>query len=128
MFDELTQSDVNAAAKMELRDDADAPIMKPDGAPMTITLLGKDSDAYVKQDNANTNRRLAQGTRLKITAEALRADSIALLARCTVGWDFATPCTYEAAIQLYNKFPAIKEQADAFITDRGNFTRPSPTT
>ena len=128
MFDELTQSDVNAAAKMELRDDADAPIMKPDGASMTITLLGKDSDAYVKQDNANTNRRLAQGTRLKITAEALRADSIALLARCTVGWDFATPCTYEAAIQLYNMFPAIKEQADAFITDRGNFTQPSPTT
>lgn len=130
MFDELTQFDTssaNAGTKMELRDAADAPVLKADGSPMTITLLGKDSDAFIKQENAATNRRLAQGPRAKVTAEALKADAVAILARCTVAWDFSEPCTYESAVALYNKFPAIREQVDAFIADRANFTKPSPT-
>ena len=94
MFDNLNQFDTsaaNAGAKMELRDAADAPVLKADGHPMTISLLGKDSDAFIKQDNAATNRRLAQGSRIKLTAEALKADAISLLARCTTVWLRAAP-------------------------------------
>lgn len=130
MFDNLNQFDTSAAntgAKMELRDKDDAPVMKADGTPMTITLLGKDSDAYVKQDNANTDRRLAQGVRLKLTSASLIADANALRARCTVAWDFSEPCTYENAIALYTRFPAIRDQVEAFISERANFTLASPT-
>ncbi|MBP8062386.1 MAG: hypothetical protein KAY29_00810 [Brevundimonas sp.] len=130
MFDNLTQFDTsaaNAGAKMELRDASDAPVLKADGSPMTITLLGKDSDAYIKQENAATNRRLAQGTRIKLTAESLKADSVALLARATTAWDFEEPCTYENAVALYTRFPAIKDQVEAFVSERANFTPASPT-
>ncbi len=118
-----TKSAANEGAKMEVRDAAGVPLTKPDGTPITITLLGRDSDTFVKQENANTNRRLAQGPRLKLTAEALKAEAIGLLARCTVAWDFDEPCTYETATELYTRFPAIKEQADEFIADRANFTK-----
>lgn len=118
-----TKSAANEGAKMEVRDAAGVLLTKADGSPITITLLGRDSDTFVKQENANTNRRLAQGSRLKLTAEALKSEAISLLARCTVAWDFDEDCTYENARELYTRFPAIKEQADEFISDRANFTK-----
>lgn len=130
-FDQLAQFDTsgaNAGAKMEIRDPNGVPMFKADGSPLTITLLGRDSDAFIKAENQQTNRRLSQGTRVKLTAEALRADSIAVLARCTTAWDLDEPCSYETAVALYTKFPAIREQADEFLTDRSNFTKASPAT
>lgn len=124
-------SAADGSAKMEVRDAAGVPVLKEDGSPITITLLGKDSDAWIKAENAATNRRLAQGTRIKLTAEGLKADAIAGLARVTVAWDGVgigeaeTPCTYENAVRLYTQAPAIREQVDEFISDRGNFTKAS---
>ena len=126
-----TVSAANEGAKLELRDAQGSPSLKDDGAPVTITLLGKDSDVFVKQQNAVTNRRLAAGTRLKLTSEAIQADGTALLAKCTIGWDGivvdgeSLACTYENALKLYNRFPIIREQVDEFIGERGNFSKAS---
>lgn len=126
-----TTTVANAGSVMEVRDANGAPLIQEDGRPVTITLLGKDSDVFVKHEAAATNRRLAQGTRVKLTAEALKADTIGGLAKCTVAWDGigidedATECTYENALRLYNTFPDIRDQVSAFVDDRANFSKAS---
>lgn len=122
-----TVSSANSGAKLELTDANGAAVLKADGTPLTITLLGKDSDVWVKAENAARNRRLAQGPRMKLTAEALESEAISALAKVTVAWDFDEPCTYEAAVRLYTRFPLIREQVDLFVGDRANFTKASPT-
>lgn len=122
-----TVSSANTGAKLELTDANGAAVLKADGTPLTITLLGKDSDVWVKAENAARNRRLAQGPRMKLTAEALESEAIAALAKVTVAWDFDEPCTYEAAVRLYTRYPLIREQVDMFVGDRANFTKASPT-
>lgn len=124
----------NQGAVLELRDANGAPIQKTDGSPVTITLLGADSDVAVRHSNGVMNRRLAQGPRAKLTAEALEADAVALLVKCTAGWDGVgidedeTAFTPEAAARLYHRFPAVREQVDVFIADRSNFLPPSAKT
>lgn len=128
-----TKAAANEGAKLELRDVNGVPVLKGDGNPVTITLLGKDSDTFIKAENAATNRRLAQGARLKLTAESLKAEAISTLARCTVGWDGVgieedeTPFSYENAVRLYTAFPFVFEQVDQFIAERANFLPSSPT-
>lgn len=83
-----------------------------------------------------------------VSAEELEADAIDLLAACTVGWreelapeGSAVPegsrhekktltvrgeeltCTRANAARLYADFPWIREQVDAAVGDRANFTQ-----
>lgn len=124
-----TKDTANQGAVLELRGPDESALRKEDGSPITITLLGKDSDVFIKATNANTNRILKQGGRAKITAEGSRADGIAVLARCTVDWDGIKvegeelACTYENAVKLYDRFGFIREQVDEFIGDRANFLK-----
>jgi hypothetical protein len=129
-------SDYNPEAGMplELRGPDDAQLFNDDGTPMTLTLLGADSDVAVRARNANQNRRLQQGPRMKLTAEGLEADGASYLAKLTVGWNITLggqkpPFSYEAAVKLYAnpKLAFVREQADAFIADRANFLKASPT-
>ena len=121
-----TSLSADGSAVMELRDKSGATLMDSDGKPITITLLGKDSDAFKKRQNEIDNRRYAAGARLKLTAEALKADSVSLLAKCTVGWSGITEeCTYDNAVKLYSKVGEIREQVDVFIGDRANFSKAS---
>lgn len=123
----------DAGALLELRGPDDAQLFNDDGSPMTLTLLGADSDVAVKARNANQNRRLQQGTRMKLTAEGLDADGASYLAKLTTGWNITLggekpPFSYEAAVKLYAnpKLAFVREQADAFIADRANFLKASP--
>jgi len=120
---------------LELRGPDDAPLFNDDGTPMTLTLLGSDSDVAVKIRNANQNRRLAQGARMKLTAESLEADAAGYLAKLTIGWNITMggekpPFSHDAAAALYRnpKLAFIREQADAAIADRANFMKASPAT
>lgn len=122
-----TVSSANDGAKLELTDANGAAVLKEDGTPLTITLLGKDSDVWIKAENAARNRRLAQGPRMKLTAEALESEAIQALAKVTVAWDLDAPCTYEEAVKVYTRYPLIREQVDLFVADRANFTKASPT-
>lgn len=122
----------DAGHTLELRGPDDAQLFNDDGTPMTLSLLGADSDVAVKARNANQNRRLQQGTRMKLTAEGLEADGASYLAKLTTGWNItlggAKPdFSYEAAVKLYAnpKLAFVREQADAFIADRANFLKAS---
>ena len=125
----------DAGFVLELRGPDDKALFNDDGTPMTLTLLGADSDVAVKARNANQNRRFAQGARLKLTAEGLDSDSASYLAKLTTGWNITMggtkpPFSAAAAAALFAdpKLSFIREQADTAIADRSNFLKASPTT
>ena len=61
------------------------------------------------------------------TSEEFEAETIDILAKCTLSWEKVVlegkelPCTYENAKTVYTNFIWLREQVDAFINDRANF-------
>ncbi len=115
-------------AVLELVKPDGTPFLQADGkTPCTITLLGKDSDEYVKQDNKAGNLRLSQGARLKLTQEGLDATAIKNLAAVTVAWSGIVmdgadlECTPANAADFYRRVPMVREQVEKFVEDRANF-------
>ena len=105
---------------------------------ITIRVLGKDSDEFQKVSRAQQKKRMAKmakgGFRPGNTApppEEIERDGIELLAACTKAWSGvvidgkAIECTKQNAIELYERFPWIKEQVDIAIGDRANFIKAS---
>ena len=125
-FDTVALSDGGAVMEVEAPNGV-VPRGDDGAALMTITLLGSDSTAYRKAQNAQLNKRLAKRN-VKLTAEELEAETIDTLAACTVGWTGfvgedgqPVPCSAKNAAMLYRKYPFIREQADRFINERQNF-------
>ena len=122
----------NQGAPLELRGPDGSPLLQDDGKPITITLLGADSDALTVIATRQTNRYLKNQGQMRVTAELARANELEYLARATVAWDGikiageAPDCTEAEARALYTRFPWITAQARAFIDDRANFMKASP--
>ena len=119
---------------LELRGPDNGPLINDDGTPMTITLLGQDSDVVTKARNSVTNRLLKPRNRGVLTAEGSQADGAMILAKATIAWNITLggtkpALTYEAALQLYSnpKLAFIREQADEHIGERANFLKASST-
>ena len=130
---DLGKYDFGAAADrgavMRLRDAVSSePLADKDGNPVTIHLAGQDSEAYRKAERAASNRRLSMRSGKRITAEELEAEVIDTLARCTLGWAGIVsggepiPFTGGAAAKLYAQHRWIREQVEAFVASRENFT------
>jgi hypothetical protein len=107
-----------------------------DGRAVTLTLAGMDSARARKAERQATNRRLKQsgrGRSLGVTGDDLDNDALDLLAACTMAWSGfeldgqQIECSAENARRLYRQFPWLREQAQQFMDDRGNFLRASPT-
>lgn len=99
-----------------------------------IHVLGKDSDEFQKVSRAQTKKRLAKlnkgGFRAgSIPTEEIEQDGLELLAACTVSWSGVViggkevTCSRESAVELYERFPWIREQVDTAIGDRANFIK-----
>lgn len=130
-------------ASVPLTHDGEA-VMDPAGKPMLITVQGRDSAAFRRASLERMRDRKGDD----ITAERLdeiEADAAAILAACTTGWSWMfDPASFDAATRddgtldeskvkalpfsrdnaemIYARFPAFREQVDAFLVDRGNFT------
>lgn len=123
----------NAGAVLELRGPTGEPLIQDDGVtPVSITLLGEDSDVVTKANNIATNQFLRAGPNGQgITAEISKANEIAKFAKATVEWSGIVvdkkplECTPENAKALYRRFPWIRDQVRAFIADRANFLKAS---
>jgi len=119
------------------------PLLDEKGKPVTITLMGRDSDAFIKAENAARNRAMEQLSKgVKFSAAAAERQTCETLARCTVDWsgipkgwldgsDDETPVklSEENAVALYSN-PGVKwlrDQVDEFIGARANFLKRSPT-
>jgi hypothetical protein len=113
-----------------------APLLNSLGQTHTLHLLGPDSDVYARAMHDLTQRRINEAAAAADRGEkptpadpiSARADASDVLARCTRNWagflDGAgepIPFTLDAARELYNRFPLIREQADAFVSRRANF-------
>lgn len=128
-----TSDIANAGAVLELRDPAGNPVLQDDGSPVTITLLGEDSDVVTQASNRNANQFL-RGTSAggqAVTAEMSKTNEINKFASATVGWNGivvdgeAVKFSTDAAKALYRRFPWIRDQVRIFIADRANFMKAS---
>lgn len=128
-------------ARLELIGIDDQPLYNADGTPMTIDLLGAESDAAIAAQNRQQNRRLQQGARLKMTSEGMIADGANFLASLVTDWNLTpnrlvpgidpglgegkVPFSTAAAATIFKhpKLAVIKDQPDRFTADRTNFLR-----
>lgn len=117
------------------------PLIGPDGVPVTLTMMGADSPVARKLD-----RRLRVDNQSKLIArvrsgesdgahtieeeESIERHQIEKCARMTKAWtgivvsetDFApSPCTFEAAVALFEDDEDIRQQALDFVEDRPSF-------
>lgn len=102
---------------------------------ITIRVLGKDSDEFQKKSREQSKKRMAKMSKggfrstAAVPVEEIERDGLELLAACTKSWDGivvdgkAVDCTQPNAIDIYERFPWIKEQVDTAIGDRANFIK-----
>lgn len=130
-----TRDGANTGAIMDVENPVTGEKLKTaDGAPVTITLLGLDSDRLKKRQNELTNDVLKKGFRPKrVTAEKGEDDRLTTLALATVGWENIDlggeklDFSQDNARKLYRRLPWLAEQVDAFVGDRANFLKASST-
>ncbi len=127
-FDTVTLA--NQGVPMTLHDLTGEPCLDDDGNPITITLMGEDSDKYnklaAKTADERTNRGLVGG-RIKLKTNDLIEEERKLVARCTVSWsgiyEDGQPleCTAEIADRVYREYPEIYRQCRQFMGRRANY-------
>ena len=118
---------LDSAAKAE--DGAELEVLHPisgEKLGIAIRLAGTDSAVHRKATTAIASRRTKGGFRRNINLDDLQAESIEILARCTLSWSGVVldgkdvPPSKEAAAALYTRFPWLREQVETFISDRAN--------
>jgi len=121
LADEGVDMEVLGVDGTVLRDEA--------GNAITIKLLGADSEKVRKRQRMEIDKRLKRGNRAKSSAAEIEENGIDLLVFCTVGWSGVKfqgeelSCTPDNVRKLYTALPALRDQVDAFVGDRGNFTK-----
>ena len=119
---------LDSAAKAE--DGAELEVLHPisgEKLGIAIRLAGTDSAVHRKATTAIASRRTKGGFRRNINLDDLQAESIEILARCTLSWSGVVldgkdvPPRKEAAAALYTRFPWLREQVETFISDRANY-------
>lgn len=117
---------------------SDEPLLARNNKPVTLTLLGPDSDVYREQTRAQVRKRLLRTTNKpgggfsELDLLEADGDALDLMVACTVGWKNVLdtdgkPVEFsrDAVRALYTGYPVVREQADAFIVDRTRFIKAS---
>ena len=100
------------------------------GRPVTITLLGEDSDVYKQVSHRSSDERLKKRVkkgRIEIRTAEIERDALEVLVACTKDWDGIVldgqglEFTPDNARKLYTRIPFVRDQAAEFINDRANF-------
>ena len=105
-------------------------VLRSDGEPTTITLMGRGSQTYEDVQRRIQDRRVerqAQGIRL--TPDDLKAEDTDILIACTKDWNIEEmdgapfPCTPQHIAKFWSdrRFPWLREVAINFITQHANF-------
>lgn len=98
-----------------------------EGAPVTITLAGTDSERHRKFRNSLITKRLAKRVPGKMTAEEAESEQMDGLVALTLAWEGVTfqgealPCTAANVRRVYTSLKWVREQVDQFVTDRANY-------
>lgn len=140
-----TSAAANRGAVMTVLHPVDrVPLKGADTQPITLTLLGRDSDEFTRAErNARKAAREAMVKRQAYSPADEDRMADAALAAATTGWsgipmawleaggtdETPAPFSAENALKLYGN-PGVRwlrDQADEFIGDRANFMKASPT-
>jgi hypothetical protein len=115
---------------------SDQPLIARNGQPVTLRLLGPDSDVYRSATRAQVQKRLSRADNTKklseVDFEEYERDSLDMLAAVTVGWENVLtpdgepiPFSTENVRSLYAAYPVVREQVDAFVANRAHFLKAS---
>lgn len=106
---------------------SDAPLINRKGEGVVIKLLGPDSSVYRTVFREQMKRRINDKPG-DFDPDRNDAAALDMLVRCTVSWRGVLdmqgdeiPCTEDTVRKLYVRYPVIRAQVDAFISDRANF-------
>lgn len=114
------------------------PLKTADGTVLTITLLGRDSDAFIRAERAAKSKAFEQVTKKgKFNPAESDQQTAETLAACTTAWsgipvawlteggEDESPAEFSRAnaVALYTNpgLRWLKEQVDEFVGDRANF-------
>lgn len=95
--------------------------------PVTIRIVGKDSDRFKRMAHAKIDKLTAEGRRKAKSAKETEAELIQVVADCVIGWGNIklegkmleyTPAN---VVMFLQRFPWVFEQLNEAIADRGNF-------
>lgn len=118
---------------LELRDPRTGAVLTDGDQPVTITLLGYDSDEVTRTRRQQINKRLElmskTGKQPVVSLEEQEAETLERLVAATIGWSFDTldgqPFLFSptAARVLYTdkRFGFIRNQVILFMEDSTNF-------
>lgn len=108
-----------------------------EGKEAYIDLYSGDSEQARRHQRSIARRRLAMRGRAKMTPEEIEAEAIEFLCAVTAGWylldlegrPLGVEFTPENARELYGLAAVawLRDQADEYVGDRGNFSKGSPT-
>jgi hypothetical protein len=121
-FDVVTRAETGA--KCVLKD----PLTGED-TPAYLVLAGMDSTVYKQAQHKIANARINRKSTARITIEEIEAEQIGVLVECTLGWGgmvlkgVEVPFDRKSVKMIYEKFPTVLEQAQQFVSDRGNYLR-----
>jgi hypothetical protein len=113
----------DAGAEMELKDPFTG---EPTGD--FITVVGVDSSTFQESQRRAFDARVRKGD-ASASHDDVKAEVIGVLADCTRSWRISgedgqpLPFSRDAAIDLYTKYPRIKDQVNSFIGGVANFRR-----
>ena len=110
------------------------PLKDADGRLLTIRVVGRDSERSRRAEQAVQDRRVRMNKgRGFLSSAEMDDDLIEVLAACTLGWEPFTlhgevyEYSRENARKLYERVIFIREQVEAFRSDRANFLPSSQT-
>lgn len=128
-----TKTLAEAGVDMPVRSLDGKPLLARNGQQVAICLLGADSTKYRALTRAQVRKRMDQlaGGKQALTEadmDETDRDVTDILVACTVGWTNVLD-TEGAAIffseenvrKLYAAYPVVREQVEAFISNRANF-------
>lgn len=119
---------------MPLRDLKGEQMTDKHGKPVSLRLKGPDSDTYRRMTRLQIRKRFDRGSKGEklddeAEAESNENDAIEIMAACTVSWSGINdkagapiPCDVKNAVELYKRYPTIRDQVDLFVSARANFS------
>jgi len=107
------------------------PLKKDDGNEMTVTLYTPYSKEYKTAIHTQANKRIQKAQKTKkviMTAEEIEQGSLELLAATTKTFDLqldkkAVKFSMDMAVEIYTKFPWLKDQAIEAQEDNSAFLK-----
>lgn len=117
-------------ALLALRHPGNGSVLKTaDEKPISLTVVGTDSEIYRSAMRALTNKRLTQVRRDPVTAEEIESEATSMLANCVTGWSGIVldgqPLQFSKAnvVVIFSRLRWVREQVEAFVNDRANFVK-----